>query len=101
MLNLNNLVLAKRIRDFLMKNKIQVMHFVPGRIRLKLPDCLDHAKLDRFMQELESEENIDSVSFTPETRSLLVQYNETVVNDLQLMDTWLKKVETINFLQTC
>ena len=101
MLNVNNLVLAKRIKGFLTKNRIQIMHFVPGRIRLKLPDCLDQVELDRFMQELESEENIHSVSFTPETRSLLVQYNDTVVNDLQLMDTWLKKAEKINFLQTC
>ncbi|MBS3970302.1 MAG: hypothetical protein KGZ94_09330 [Clostridia bacterium] len=94
MLNVNNLLSAHRIKQFLTKNNIEIVHFIPGRVRLKLSHWQNRqGELAWYINELERDANITSVSFTPETGSLLIEFNESALNNLDIVENWLTKVE--------
>ena len=97
MLNVDNLFSAQRIKDFLTDNNIEIVHFIPGRIRLKVHSW--QSKKEEFflyIEELKKEKEIISVAFTPETSSLLINYNQLVLRDLRIVEGWLSKVENLS-----
>ena len=96
MLSVDNLFSAQRIKQFLAKNNIEIVHFIPGRVRLKLPRWQEREReLTWYINELERDVHITSVSFTPETSSLLINFDKSVINNLEIVENWLVKAEKI------
>jgi hypothetical protein len=92
---LTNLMIATRIQTILIKNQIQIVHYMPGRIRLKSPLWINKASNNRLVEELKKESKILSVTYTKETGSLLIQFDKTPLIDYSLIELWLKKAEFI------
>jgi hypothetical protein len=96
LLNLQSLLSAQRINSFLSKNNIEIIHFIPGRIRLRISHWQNkHQEMLKYIQEMEQETGIISVSYTPETNSLLVQYDKSLLTDMRAVESWLYKAEKI------
>jgi hypothetical protein len=94
--HLSNLMVATRIQKILIKNQIKVVHFLPGRIRLKSPFWFNNTnKMMHLVEELEKEPKILSVTYTKETGSLLIQFDKTPLKDYSQIEQWLKKAEAI------
>jgi hypothetical protein len=93
--HLSNLMIVTRIQKLLIKNQIKIVHYLPGRIRLKSPLWIHQASINRLVEELEKEPKILSVIYTKETGSLLIQFDKSPVNDYSLIELWLKKAEII------
>jgi hypothetical protein len=94
--HLSNFMVATRIQKILIKNQIKVVHFLPGRIRLKSPFWLNKTKrMKHLIEELEKEPKIFSATYTKETGSLLIKFDKTPLEDYLQIEQWLKKAETI------
>jgi hypothetical protein len=93
--HLSNLMIVTRMQKLLIKNQIKIVHYIPGRIRLKSPLWINQASVNRLVEELEKEPKIISVNYTKETGSLLIQFDKSPVNDFSLIELWLKKAEYI------
>ncbi len=96
MLSFSDLAVANRVRKLLSKNQIEVAHYIPGRLRLKSPVWKKQGERFRqFISEIEQGAGIQSVTYTPETGSLLVLFDPVVLNDLQTIETWLSRAEEV------
>jgi hypothetical protein len=94
--HLSNFIIATRIQKLLIKNQIKIVHYLPGRIRLKSPLWLNKKNImNRLVDELEQEPRILFVTYTKETGSLLVVFEKTPLEDYSQIEQWLKKAETI------
>jgi hypothetical protein len=95
-IHLSNLLVVKRIQQLLIKNQIKIIHSLPGRIRLKSPLWLNNTNnMRRLVEELQKEPKILSVSYTKETGSLLILFDNTPLDDYSQIEQWLKKAEMI------
>jgi hypothetical protein len=93
--HLSNLMIATRIQKLLIKNQIKIVHYMPGRIRLKSPIWKNQDVINSLVDELEKESKILSVVYTKETGSLLIQFDKSPVEDYSQIELWLKKAEYI------
>jgi hypothetical protein len=93
--HLSNLMIATRIQTVLIKNQIKIVHYMPGRIRLKSPLWVNQENINRLIEELEKEPKILSVTYSKEIGSLLIQFDKSPINDYSLIELWLKKAEYI------
>ena len=101
--HLSHVIIAKhiqyRLKKLLVKNKIQVLHYLPGRVRLSSPLWMQNPGLVKgLIDELEREPRIKSVTFTKETGSLLILYDNTPLDELSQIELWLKKAENLTYL---
>jgi hypothetical protein len=94
--HVSNLFIATRIQKLLLKNKIKVMHFNPGRIRVKSSLWVNKPNMKRLVEELEQDPKIYSVTYTEEVGSLLILFDKSILNDYSQIEKWLKKAESIN-----
>jgi hypothetical protein len=96
--HLSKFLIAKRIQKILVNNQIKIIHYLPGRIRLKSPLWLNKAKFMNYLvEELEKEPRIHSAKYTGETGSLLILFDITPLDDYSQIEQWLKKVESITY----
>lgn len=89
----------KRIHKLLINNKIQVLHFLPGRIRLSSPIWIKNPKIVEYLiAELEREPRIESATYTKETGTLLILYDKSPLQELSQIEQWLEKAERLTHL---
>ncbi|OEH85239.1 hypothetical protein BHU72_06445 [Desulfuribacillus stibiiarsenatis] len=93
---INNVILANRIRKILSRNNIDIAHLIPGRLRLKCTGWQDKEdRIYQFLQELEKEPKIESAQYTPETGSLLILFDKSLLQEIQIIEKWLTRAEQI------
>jgi hypothetical protein len=100
--HLSNFLMATRIQKLLVKNQIKILHYLPGRIRLKSPLWINKTNMMKCLEEeLEKEPRIVSVTYTKELGSLLILFDKSPLKDYSQIEHWLKKAEYIthNFMQ--
>lgn len=67
-----------------MKNlKIAIVHYIPGRIRLRL--VKSPRNINDFISKIKSHEGIEEISFNHVTSSLLVNYRPAVVTSMEII----------------
>ena len=81
---------------YLMFNQIKVVHGIPGRLRLSVPNLSDIPeelkKYDYRVTELIlSKKGIKSVEFSYITNKILLYYDIKLISEKQILD-WLNKV---------
>lgn len=92
----SNFLIATRIQKLLIKNQIKILHYLPGRIRLKSPLWINKTNIMKCLaEELEKELRILSVTYTKEVGSLLILFDKSPLEDYSLIEHWLKKAEYI------
>ncbi|QST01066.1 hypothetical protein IMZ31_05735 [Pontibacillus sp. ALD_SL1] len=87
----------RKIEKMLSNYQIHVKHYIPGRVRLASPYWEGNSKIvNRLLPALEAEVRIRSVRHTPETGTLLVEYDASSdVNESQI-EQWFEKVQQIH-----
>jgi len=75
---------------------VQIVSFVPGRVRLKVAELEDNAELAaRVQYELNSVSGIHSVEIKPATGSVLVKYDPLRVADPASLNLLCNKLKTL------
>lgn len=86
---IKNTVIQQMIQSFSKKHGLEILHFLPGRIRVKILDWKSREeKLNSLLKEMESDPDISSVSFTPETGTLLVTFRKEAIADKDSLRRW-------------
>ncbi|MGE8205663.1 HMA2 domain-containing protein [Heyndrickxia sp. NPDC080065] len=97
--------MLKKVSEFLVKKEVErklnkyniaLVHFIPGRIRLKSNEWkINESLITKITKQLEKEPFIFSIHFTKETGSLLVTYDSNFVEVSHGMEQWLQLLEQI------
>jgi len=70
----------------LVESKLQIVHALPGRIRLRTNDSRFNSLSDALSQQLKQQEGISEVSVNQETGSLLVKYDREKMSLPQIFE---------------
>jgi hypothetical protein len=88
---IKKMVFMNRVQRILNQHQITILHYIPGRIRLKSPQWKkDTGIINRLVDEIKKEGHNCSVSFSKETGSLLFTYDATPVNDVNKIEAWFE-----------
>ncbi len=91
---LKEFLMKKKIESTLKQYNIKLVHTSPGRIRLRINDWENKkAKLKHLIHDIDSDHDIHSVHFTPETGSLLILYNHSKAVEEQTQERWLEALK--------
>ncbi|PLR95524.1 HMA2 domain-containing protein [Bacillus sp. T33-2] len=98
MLNkLQELRFVNRINKILKKNCIEIAHFIPGRIRLRSTLWKNNAfQVKQIISHFENESRIVSIQYSPETGSLLINYDCSPVDSVAQIELWVEQIERLS-----
>ncbi|WP_027954572.1 hypothetical protein [Halobacillus kuroshimensis] len=87
----------KRLEKMLGSYRIDVLHFIPGRVRLSSPYWEGRSKIiTRLIPLLELENKIYTVKHTPETGTLLVEYDPDPNVGEKQIENWLTIIQRVH-----
>ncbi|CRK81433.1 HMA2 domain-containing protein [Neobacillus massiliamazoniensis] len=90
------LTLASRIQKMLKRHCIEIVHYIPGRIRLQSIFWKNnYDTVGQLICHFENEARIYSVQYTPETGSLVFTYDGSLADNVKLLEAWAEKIERI------
>jgi len=68
---------------------LELKHFVPGRLRVAMPNWKSREReVRRLMEEMEQDPDVNYVEFTEITGSLLIEYNKEATLDKAILTRW-------------
>ena len=82
---------------YLMFNQIKVVHSIPGRLRLsvpnlsKIPEEFKKNMIIEFTELILSKKGIKSIEYSYVTNKILLYYDVKLISEKQILD-WLNKV---------
>lgn len=91
------MIFSKRIEKMLVSYHINVMHFIPGRVRLRSPYWEGNSKIvQTLLPVLQAEPKILSVRHTPETGTILVEYDPAPDVSEKQVEAWMTTVQRVH-----
>ncbi|MGM9928914.1 MAG: HMA2 domain-containing protein [Bacillus sp. (in: firmicutes)] len=82
-------VTRKAVEHELKKYGLELKHYIPGRVRIGLVNWKDKQDvLEKLLADLESDPDIQSVTYTKETSSVLIYYNHQAIKQEQTQRNW-------------
>ena len=91
---IQKLVTKKTGAALLEKHGIEVIHYLPGRVRVKVLNWqAREGQLMGLLQEAREDPEIISATFTKETGSALIHYNKDAVKKISTLHRWKTVVE--------
>lgn len=95
----DKLLFANRIQKLLKQGNIEIVHFIPGRLRLKSPGWVGkQGAFEKFITYLSSDPLIISTSYTPETGSFVIAFDPVLTEGQEnrnKLEAWLREAEKI------
>ncbi|MDR7242842.1 HMA2 domain-containing protein [Priestia megaterium] len=89
-------ILMKHAERKLHKLQIDLVHFIPGRIRLRSAVWKEHKKLvELIILNLKSQVLVYDAVFTPDTGSLLITYKASHMTNNKEIEEWFQLIEQI------
>jgi hypothetical protein len=89
-------VLMKYVERKLHKLQINLVHFIPGRIRLRSTVWKENKKLvELIILNLKSQVLVYDAVFTPDTGGLLITYNASHMTNNKEIEEWFQLIERI------
>ena len=86
----------KHVERKLGKYDIQLVHFIPGRIRLQSPQWKTNVKLiEKVVKELQAQPFVFSVQQTLVTGSLVITYDTSYLTNIQELDSWFRVLDQV------
>lgn len=87
---IKEIIIKKNLEKTLMPYGIQIVHFIPGRLRVKLHEWKKReGHLISLITDLRMDKSITSVHFTKETGTALIHYDHSSVNE-ETVQRWVK-----------
>ncbi|MBY0123764.1 HMA2 domain-containing protein [Bacillus sp. S/N-304-OC-R1] len=98
MLNkVKELQLFNRMNKILKKHSIEVIHNIPGRIRLRSVFWKSNTELvNKLIKHFENDPAIYSISYTAETGSLLITYDSSPIDHMKQLEAWMEQIEWLS-----
>lgn len=94
---INNLFFASRVQRLLSEANIELVHFIPGRIRLKSVYWKEIQKeLEIFINDLLEEPKVKSATFSPDTGSLVIEFDPSISKD-KVIEKWLLRAKGMKY----
>lgn len=79
-----------------MQEKIEILHYMPGRIRLKVPYIKNNQKICGVIhQHASSIKGVRSIEANPTTGSVLVRFDKDDTKIMQILNETLEDAETL------
>jgi hypothetical protein len=76
--------------------QIELVHFIPGRIRLRSTVWKENKRLvELIISNLKSQVLVYDALFTPDTGSLLITYNASHMTNNKEIEEWFQLIEQI------
>ena len=89
-------VLYKYVERKLGKYDIQIVHFIPGRIRLQSPQWKTNISLlEKVVNELRTQPIVYPVHPTPVTGSLVITFDASYLTNLEKIDSWFQALNQV------
>ena len=86
---MKEMIVRKNLEKTLSLYGIQIVHFIPGRLRVKLHDWRRReGVLASLIDELRMDKSIASVQFTKETGTALIHYDHSSINE-ETVQRWV------------
>ena len=86
---LSEMIIRKNIEKALAPYGIQLVHFIPGRLRIKLNGWKEReVLLASLIEELKMDKSVRSIQFTKETGTALIYYDHSSVNE-ETLKRWM------------
>lgn len=86
---IQNKIASKKVEALLKKHGLQVKHFLPGRIRIAMPNWqANEAKVLSLIEEMKNDPDITSVEFTKETGTVLIYFNKDAITHPTTLNRW-------------
>ncbi|MDY0943274.1 metal ABC transporter ATPase [Priestia megaterium] len=86
----------KYVERKLHKLQINLVHFIPGRIRLRSTVWKENKRLvELIISNLKSQILVYDALFTPDTGSLLITYNASHMTNNKEIEEWFQLIEQI------
>ena len=86
---ISGMIISKNIEKNLLAYGVQVVHFLPGRLRVKLHNWKSReVLLACLIEELRMDKTVTSVHFTKETGTALILYDHSSVNG-ETLKRWI------------
>ncbi|MCM3769019.1 HMA2 domain-containing protein [Priestia aryabhattai] len=86
----------KYVERKLHKLQINLVHFIPGRIRLRSTVWKENKRLvELIISNLKSQVLVYDALFTPDTGSLLITYNASHMTNNKEIEEWFQLIEQI------
>lgn len=91
------LVIRKKITSLLKKYHVELKHYTPGRVRVKLANWRNKREtLQNLIKDLELDADVESIEFTEQTGSILIYFNENALMNPQTHNRWIHIFEKYN-----
>ena len=72
-----SVVVQRQVRSLLEKYQVEVLHHTPGRVRVRIKNWKDNRNLlSHLLKDIKLDPAAESVAFTDETGSILIQYHK-------------------------
>ncbi|MGW9018723.1 HMA2 domain-containing protein [Priestia megaterium] len=89
-------ILMKHAERKLHKLQIDLVHFIPGRIRLRSTVWKENKRLvELIILNLKSQPLVYDAVFTPDTGSLLVTYKASYMTNNKELEDWFRLIEQL------
>ncbi|MGG1271196.1 MULTISPECIES: HMA2 domain-containing protein [Priestia] len=96
LMSIKEKVLMKFAEKKLNKLQINLVHFIPGRIRLRSTVWKDNSRLvELIILNLKSQPLVYDAVFTPDTGSLLITYKASHMTNNKEIEEWFHLIEQI------
>lgn len=89
-------VLFKHVERKLGKYDINIVHFIPGRLRLQSLQWKTNVTLiEKLVKELQAQPFVFSVQPTPVTGSLVITYDASYLTNIEELDSWFRVLDQV------
>ncbi|WP_320519530.1 HMA2 domain-containing protein [Priestia megaterium] len=96
LMSIKEKILMKYVERKLHKLQINLVHFIPGRIRLRSTVWKENKRLvELIISNLKSQILVYDALFTPDTGSLLITYNASHMTNNKEIEEWFQLIEQI------
>ena len=96
LMSIKEKILMKHVERKLYKLQIDLVHFIPGRIRIRSNVWQENNKLvELIILNLKSQPLVYDAVFTPDTGSLLITYKASHMTNNKEIEEWFHLIEQI------
>ena len=93
---ITDFILFKHVERKRGKYEINIVHFIPGRLRLQSLQWKTNVTLvEKLVKELQAQPFVFSVQPTPVTGSLVITYDAAYLTNIEELDSWFRVLDQV------
>lgn len=90
-------VVRNKVESLLNKHDVELLHYTPGRIRVKLLSWKNKEYMVQgLIDDLRKDQDVEAVEFTEQTGSVLIFFNHAALENPNAHGRWLHLFQKYN-----